>query len=70
MCVCVNGTLPYGQVDGGSYMSIAKLTKEPLSEMVSVVTAPRIFATVLNRQADFNNVPGLDFDGQPVIPQV
>jgi len=57
------------QVDGNCYMSVAKLTKEPLDKMHSPQDAPRIYATVVHKGADFRNQPGYP-EGEPVMLQV
>jgi len=51
------------QVNGNRYLSVAKLTNEPFDEMDSRATAPRIYAMVLSKEAEFAS-------GDSVIPQV
>lgn len=50
-------------------LSIATLTGEPMDDMHSVDTAPRLVATLVGKGADFSNIPGQP-EGIPAMPQV
>lgn len=54
---------------GSTYMSIARLTDEPLDKMVSAQTAPKIYAAVVKKGLNFANTGGFP-DGNNAMPQV
>lgn len=56
------------QVDN-AHLSVATLTDEPLSKMVSIDSAPKIMAVVVGKGADYASAEGYS-DGLPRMPQV